>query len=97
MIEPSLDYPTGAVGLTNLGATCYMNATIQMLFHSQIFRNQLMTMDCEEFRANGNEGVIATELQKIFCWFVQEAVLCRTGLEKPNLSDHHQWSCVVCE
>jgi ubiquitin C-terminal hydrolase len=36
------------LGLTNLGATCYMNATIQQLFHTVQFRNRILKTEFDK-------------------------------------------------
>ncbi|KAK8852923.1 hypothetical protein M9Y10_017917 [Tritrichomonas musculus] len=33
------------IGLSNLGATCYMNSAIQVLFHTPLFRKKVLTFD----------------------------------------------------
>lgn len=39
---------TGMVGLRNLGATCYLNALLQMLYHVSAFRRAVYNMPLEE-------------------------------------------------
>lgn len=34
----------GGVGLTNLGATCYMNAVLQMMYHIRPFRDSILAL-----------------------------------------------------
>jgi hypothetical protein len=56
---------TGSVGLTNQGATCYMNAMLQALFHVPAFRRlvyQMPTTGAEDPKKS-----IPLNLQKLFC------------------------------
>lgn len=39
---------TGMVGLENLGATCYLNALLQMLFHINMFRKEVYDLPHEQ-------------------------------------------------
>ena len=41
---PSMRDASGLAGLANQGATCYMNALIQTLFHTPQFREQLYSL-----------------------------------------------------
>lgn len=54
----------GVVGLTNLGATCYLNSMLQNLFHTPAFRRAVYNMPTD-----GTEDVkksIAYSLQRLF-------------------------------
>ncbi|EAX87286.1 Clan CA, family C19, ubiquitin hydrolase-like cysteine peptidase [Trichomonas vaginalis G3] len=54
----------GLVGLTNLGATCYLNSMLQCLFHTPAFRRAVYDMPTD-----GTEDVktsIAYSLQRLF-------------------------------
>lgn len=53
---------TGYVGLNNSGATCYMNAALQTLFHIPAFRRIIFSM-----KTNEQEESIPLNLQKLFC------------------------------
>ena len=60
----------GSVGLCNLGNTCYMNATLQCLAHTLMFRDFLISgrWKCEINRSNkrGTRGKLTKELAKVF-------------------------------
>lgn len=51
---------TGFVGLQNLGATCYLNSLLQMLFHINSFRKAVYLLP------PGDAGSIVFELQNLF-------------------------------
>jgi len=54
----------GLAGLDNLGCTCYLNSTLQMLVATNEFRNVVLALDTD---INGKQAVIseATERQKL--------------------------------
>eukprot|EP00817_Percolomonadidae_sp_ATCC50343_P006457 CAMPEP_0117422526 /NCGR_PEP_ID=MMETSP0758-20121206/3342_1 /TAXON_ID=63605 /ORGANISM="Percolomonas cosmopolitus, Strain AE-1 (ATCC 50343)" /LENGTH=1501 /DNA_ID=CAMNT_0005205187 /DNA_START=2374 /DNA_END=6876 /DNA_ORIENTATION=- len=52
------------VGLTNLGATCYMNALVQQLFMTEMFRNDLLHVEINP--EVGEDHALVYELQRIF-------------------------------
>jgi hypothetical protein len=54
------------VGLSNQGATCYMNSLLQTLFMTPEFRAALYTWEYDEARDGGRERCIALQLQRLF-------------------------------
>ncbi|KAJ5078510.1 ubiquitin carboxyl-terminal hydrolase 34 [Anaeramoeba ignava] len=91
---------TGYRGLTNLGATCYMNSLLQQLFMIQEFRDAILTLDFEkenekeknlEKKTIPNEDKISYQLQRIFWYltktelgFVNTKLLCNTFKDWEN-------------
>ncbi|RZC81914.1 hypothetical protein C5167_044492 [Papaver somniferum] len=55
---------TGYVGLTNQGATCYLNSLLQTLYHIPYFRKAVYNMPTENDSAPG--GRIPSALQTLF-------------------------------
>ena len=51
----------GPAGLTNQGATCYLNSLVQTLFHSTVFRSKLYEIDFGD-----DESSIPLQLQRLF-------------------------------
>ena len=56
---------TGMVGLSNLGATCYLNALLQMLFHLPTFRRLIYSLSLPDSASNSGSSLIFG-LQTIF-------------------------------
>lgn len=54
---------TGMVGLENLGATCYLNSLLQMLFHINAFRACVYKLPCQD-EVYGSSTTLA--LQNVF-------------------------------
>lgn len=59
---PSKSY-TGMVGLENLGATCYLNSLLQMLFHINAFRKAVYQLP---FKDESNGSTYTLALQNVF-------------------------------
>lgn len=81
---------TGMVGLDNLGATCYLNALLQMLYHVNQFRQSVYRMPCTELGSTStplalqgvfrelqtSEKSVSTDtLLKAFGWTSQDAFM----------------------
>lgn len=65
MIIPEYINPSKkAIGLINLGATCYMNSLYQQLYMIPEFRNQILVLDQKlDNSQNSYEKVILHEFQ----------------------------------
>jgi len=82
---------TGMVGLENLGATCYLNALLQMLFHVNKFRRAVYQLPFENEELSGSttlalqnvfkelqistKEVTTKELTRAFGWTSAEAFM----------------------
>jgi ubiquitin C-terminal hydrolase len=54
------------VGLTNQGATCYMNSYLQFLYMTKEFRSFLFSLHCRPDKAAKEKDSIPYQLQKLF-------------------------------
>lgn len=54
------------VGLTNQGATCYMNSYLQFLYMTKEFRTFLFSLHCRPDKASKEKDSIPYQLQKLF-------------------------------
>eukprot|EP00743_Colponemidia_sp_Colp-15_P010153 GILK01011152.1.p1 GENE.GILK01011152.1~~GILK01011152.1.p1 ORF type:complete len:1414 (-),score=327.31 GILK01011152.1:23-4129(-) len=54
------------IGLRNLGATCYMNCLLQLLFMNREFRHGLYQMHIGD--SNKTEDMVTLQLQKVFAF-----------------------------
>ncbi|KAG9395026.1 Ubiquitin carboxyl-terminal hydrolase [Carpediemonas membranifera] len=59
------------VGLNNLGATCYMNATLQLLFSIPLFRKRIF--DCHEDAAAPGSAALH-QLRKLFAFMATPGI-----------------------
>eukprot|EP00742_Colponemidia_sp_Colp-10_P010826 GILJ01011937.1.p1 GENE.GILJ01011937.1~~GILJ01011937.1.p1 ORF type:complete len:1363 (+),score=243.17 GILJ01011937.1:38-4126(+) len=66
--DPSQDIrvPRSHIGLRNLGATCYMNCLLQLLFMNREFRHGLYQMHIGD--SNKTEDMVTLQLQKVFAF-----------------------------
>ena len=61
-INNYLKKPPGLIGLQNIGATCYMNATLQCFSNVPKFREDILSLP----KKNKNEQLLCYSLRKVF-------------------------------
>ena len=54
------------VGITNQGATCYMNSYLQFLYMTKEFRAFLFSLSCRPDKTSKEKDSIPYQLQKLF-------------------------------
>jgi ubiquitin carboxyl-terminal hydrolase 7 len=85
--ELSLE-PAPYAGLENQGATCYMNAMLQSLFHIPAFRRLVYNMPTTG--TEDEQTCIPLNLQRLFCRMQLTTETCRTT----NLTNSFGWGSV---
>ena len=78
---------TGMVGLSNLGATCYLNALLQMLFHIPAFRRLIYSFSTSNDEKSVSNNLIF-ELQTLF-YHLQHS---NVEVSTENLTKAFGWS-----
>eukprot|EP00605_Chrysophyceae_sp_TOSAG23-4_P002789 GSChrysophyteH1.ASY1.ANO1.3073.1 assembled CDS len=76
---------TGMVGINNLGATCYLNALLQMLFHLTGFRRLVFAMPHQE---EGYGQSTTLGLQEVF----KNLLVSRKSIDTMNLLKAFGWT-----
>ena len=66
------------IGLRNLGATCYLNSFLQMMFHNRAIRNEILAFDVESLEKDSRQYTVVKELQLL---------LTRLALSSRNVVD----------
>ena len=59
------EYTPGIIGLTNIGATCYMNATLQCFSNIKRFKENLLRI-CQNSNKNQNQKKLSFALAEVF-------------------------------
>eukprot|EP00357_Protocruzia_adherens_P000598 CAMPEP_0115029208 /NCGR_PEP_ID=MMETSP0216-20121206/36839_1 /TAXON_ID=223996 /ORGANISM="Protocruzia adherens, Strain Boccale" /LENGTH=1045 /DNA_ID=CAMNT_0002405699 /DNA_START=269 /DNA_END=3406 /DNA_ORIENTATION=- len=85
----STSKPLSYVGLSNQGATCYMNSLLQTLFMTPEFRKCLYSWSYDAKKHQGQEDCIPLQLQKLFAELQTKAE--RNYVETRALTKSFQW------